>query len=378
MKSHVILLLLSLVSSMLIGQNLVLNPSFEELANSEMKGYASHKDLNENLLHWTSPTQATPDYHNAKPSILPEFQTELQPPATRTGEKMGGIHTYGYVSSTYCEKTTGGEIREYLQGTLSQPTVPGEAYFIRFWVRREQHSGATNNIGIVFLTEEIHNEGCYRLDLTPHFNEEDLMDAPSDVWQPITAKLTLQDTFRYFIIGNFFSNQQTQLPNIKSRDYHSYYYIDDVFISKVLTKEEIAALKAKRAMTNTASAMATSLAAAELNSPIPLEEVYFQTNSSALDPRSFLQLKELASWLKSSPSARILIKGHTDNRGNETYNQELSARRAASVAEYLRSQGAAEQQVDTRGYGSSLPKVQAGDAAALQANRRVEFEILSK
>ncbi|MEX1249814.1 MAG: OmpA family protein, partial [Hyphomonas sp.] len=83
-----------------------------------------------------------------------------------------------------------------------------------------------------------------------------------------------------------------------------------------------------------------------------------------------------ASFLAKQPDTRIQIAGHTDSRGADAYNRDLSARRAAAVATYLTSAGVDAGRIVSVGLGESVP-VSSNDTAAGRAiNRRVEVTIL--
>ena len=71
----------------------------------------------------------------------------------------------------------------------------------------------------------------------------------------------------------------------------------------------------------------------------------------------------------------ILIVGHTDSKGSESYNQDLSERRAGSAAAYLREQGLAPARLTTVGRGESEPVATNETAEGRQQNRRVEVAI---
>ena len=74
---------------------------------------------------------------------------------------------------------------------------------------------------------------------------------------------------------------------------------------------------------------------------------------------------------------RIQIEGHTDNQGDAAYNQQLSQRRAASVARYLVSQGVAPERILKKGFGATKPAESNATEAGRAANRRTECRILA-
>jgi outer membrane protein OmpA-like peptidoglycan-associated protein len=101
----------------------------------------------------------------------------------------------------------------------------------------------------------------------------------------------------------------------------------------------------------------------------------FKTNSSELEPATKANLSDLAGTLNKYDDTNILIEGHTDNTGEEPYNQRLSERRAAEVESYLVSQGVDGSRLTTRGYGEEQPLATNDSEAGRTSNRRVEVAI---
>jgi len=109
-----------------------------------------------------------------------------------------------------------------------------------------------------------------------------------------------------------------------------------------------------------------------------LERVYFDTGKAQIQKKSFDVLDQVASVMKARPSIkRLRIEGHTDDRGKDKPNLELSQRRAAAVREYLIKRGLESTRMVSRGYGESHPIGDNGTAAGRDINRRVEFHIIS-
>lgn len=73
----------------------------------------------------------------------------------------------------------------------------------------------------------------------------------------------------------------------------------------------------------------------------------------------------------------VAAAGHTDDRGGDSYNFDLSRRRAQSVVEYLNDSGIEPSRMDARGYGESQPMDSNSTAAGRERNRRVEFRVVS-
>ncbi|MDC7995466.1 OmpA family protein [Altibacter sp. HG106] len=104
--------------------------------------------------------------------------------------------------------------------------------------------------------------------------------------------------------------------------------------------------------------------------------ITFDYNSAQLKPEAYGILKQIAEAINSESNKKVLIVGHTDSDGSETYNQELSERRAESVKKALVSDfGVPEARLGTQGKGETVP-VASNDSAINKAkNRRTEFII---
>lgn len=101
----------------------------------------------------------------------------------------------------------------------------------------------------------------------------------------------------------------------------------------------------------------------------------FAFDSDQIQPTAGTNLTELASSLQKYPESQLLIVGHTDNVGDDSYNQSLSQRRANSAAAYLAAQGVARTRLATSGKGESEPVTTNETDAGRQTNRRVEVAI---
>ena len=110
-----------------------------------------------------------------------------------------------------------------------------------------------------------------------------------------------------------------------------------------------------------------------------LNNIYFKTNSSVLEPRSIIVLDEFTDFLKTNPDIKIEIYGHTDNIGNAQANLSLSNDRALSVRTQLLEKGIDEKRViNSKGFGSSKPIADNATEAGRAQNRRTEFVIVGK
>jgi len=107
-----------------------------------------------------------------------------------------------------------------------------------------------------------------------------------------------------------------------------------------------------------------------------LNNIFFDYDKATLRSESIAELDRLVSMLKNSPTLRIQISGHTDNRGSAEYNQNLSENRAKAVVDYLIEKGIDKKRLEYKGYGFVRPIADNNTDEGRQLNRRTEFEIL--
>lgn len=101
----------------------------------------------------------------------------------------------------------------------------------------------------------------------------------------------------------------------------------------------------------------------------------FGHDSDALSSDSRSKLNELGATLNKYPDTYILVEGHTDSSGSDSYNKRLSKRRAESVSQFLEQSNIKKSRIRTEWYGENQPKYPNDDPASMAKNRRVEFAI---
>ena len=109
---------------------------------------------------------------------------------------------------------------------------------------------------------------------------------------------------------------------------------------------------------------------------ITLNNIYFDQSSPVLRPESAPQLDELVAILQKNPTARIEIRGHTDNAGDFDLNVKLSRERCQAVVEYLKTKGISADRLESRGRGPLDPIAPNTSEENRKRNRRVEFVAL--
>lgn len=105
------------------------------------------------------------------------------------------------------------------------------------------------------------------------------------------------------------------------------------------------------------------------------EDVLFEYNRADLKPGAMRNLYPLMTFLREYPTRTLIIEGHTDSTGSDSYNLDLSQRRAAAVRDFLIINGISSDRVMARGYGESYPVATNDSEAGRLQNRRVEVVI---
>ncbi|ASY71259.1 cell envelope biogenesis protein OmpA [Sinorhizobium fredii USDA 205] len=109
-----------------------------------------------------------------------------------------------------------------------------------------------------------------------------------------------------------------------------------------------------------------------LNMP---SNITFATDRDQVIPPFYPTLDSVAIVLRKYNKTLIDVDGHTDSTGSASHNQDLSERRAASVANYLGSRGIDQRRISTMGYGMERPVASNSSEAGRAQNRRVEISI---
>lgn len=117
-------------------------------------------------------------------------------------------------------------------------------------------------------------------------------------------------------------------------------------------------------------------------SVIELPNIYYNFNDATLRPDGRKDLDLLVALMKQHPSIKVELASHTDARGKDSYNQQLSQRRADGVVDYLASQGVQRARLRPVGYGESEPRNKCRDGVTCTEqehgrNRRTEVRILT-
>lgn len=105
--------------------------------------------------------------------------------------------------------------------------------------------------------------------------------------------------------------------------------------------------------------------------------ILFDVNSNKVKPEGEANITKLADILKKYDDTEVLIEGHTDSSGEDKYNDELSVKRANSVAELVKQKGIENSRLNTKGYGEKQPIATNETTEGKAQNRRVDIAIMA-
>ncbi len=111
---------------------------------------------------------------------------------------------------------------------------------------------------------------------------------------------------------------------------------------------------------------------------VDLYGIYFDTDKATLKPESEGTLNQVLGLLKGNAALRLEIGGHTDSQAGDSYNLDLSKRRAQSVVKWLTDKGIAPARLAAEGFGETRPVADNETAAGRALNRRVEIRDITK
>jgi outer membrane protein OmpA-like peptidoglycan-associated protein len=108
---------------------------------------------------------------------------------------------------------------------------------------------------------------------------------------------------------------------------------------------------------------------------LTLGDVLFDTGKAELNPGAARNLDRLVQFLADHPDRLVQIDGFTDSIGTDSYNLDLSQRRADAVKSTLRMRGVDASRISSQGYGKAYPVASNTESGGRQLNRRVEVVI---
>lgn len=435
----VVLVLFS--NSMLLGQNLIQNYSFEEylICPENFTAWQANYDF---IPQWSYPTKGTPDYFNSCSKLEAGVPKNFAGFAeAKTGKAYVGIVLLG----------TQPDYREYIQAEITTPLVAGQKYCVSFsYMLAAKSQFTVNQLGLAFSAGKIKQEIQTNLNLKPHvaYNSSNYLKSNFQ-WDSICGVYTATGGERFIIIGNLENTANTRAKDVpdvhprftgKKKEY-CYVYIDDVVVRPIteckkcpcfvtdlqckvvesgnrvavetyggiepyqfswnvggngrkvnkskngyyvitITDATGCSVKDSILITNVTPIVNVSIEEKlnniEEGNSLVLENIFFEFNKSSLLPDSYVELQVLINFMLTSNARKIEISGHSDNVGSDEYNLKLSEARAKTVVEYLISKGISADRLEYKGYGSKNPIADNSTEEGRNKNRRVEFKLIQK
>ncbi|QLG47280.1 OmpA family protein [Costertonia aggregata] len=347
-----------------MGQNLVVNPSFED--HKSCPKFLSN--FSSDIKDWSTPSRGTTDYfHSCSENMgMPNNFNGFQ--KTKFGEAYAGL--YLYAPNDY---------REYIQAKLTKTLTKGVLYRVSFQISLAEASDyALKDIFVLFSDHilKIATDKTLSKSILARLRDVKTYLVPiaadkyygdSKKWTLVSFEYKAKGTERYMSIGNFKSNSRTRKvkpknigprPKRKQKGLVSYYYLDMVSIEKV--------------------AHETELVSYELDKPHIFKNVLFDFDAYTLSDVSKKEIKRVYEYLKNNTQFQICISGHTDDQGTIFYNASLARKRAKIVSDYLMELGLPRTRITWQGKGGAFPIADNTSEAGRKQNRRVEFVISQK
>lgn len=343
-------------------KNIIPNPSFEEYSGPPIGWFYNGNHYTSVMKYWSAATVTSPDVFGPKVRVPAHWAEKgFGEQSPRTGDSMSGITSYG------CDEGKP-HCREYIQIQMSEPLVIGQRYYVEMWVSHLPRSLQINNLGFYFSEKRISEITDKELGLVPQYSTEKIVEVDNGEWVRIAGRFIAATEAEFLVIGNFFPDSLTKhKANCEDNLPYSYYYIDDVLVKKVppilpipVKEDDLTKMELEEGML------------------VTLQNIHFEFDKWDLHPRSYVELKKLLQIMRANPGMVIELRGHTDDKGEDEYNYELSERRAQAVVKYLEKHGIGEHRTRHRGFGSSQPIAPNDTPEGRHENRRVEFLIIQK
>ncbi len=232
LKSIPTFLIALIFTAQLSAQNLIPNPSFENVTET-FCGIMNTSDFTTTIMDWNSPTDGTPDvYFTNVATSCYNFQpfSQYDGPIGLKGNQTPNSGTAMLGAGLF--SIDGLNQREYVQTQLSEPMVIGHAYEINYYVSLADFTEfQIEEIGIHFSTNQLSGNGSAPLSVSPQI-VSDIDLGNFDDWVLVTANFTADDNYEFMTIGNFNTDNNTNLfanPNASGEPgtYGAYYFFDD-------------------------------------------------------------------------------------------------------------------------------------------------------
>ncbi len=343
--SQIVFLFLAFINFSVKGQNLVKNPSFEENLRCPEK----FGSLDIDAKNWHKPTLGTTDYFSTCSTELPVEDNFIGSQKPYHGSAYAGM--YLYAPKDY---------REYITAELKKPLEKDKLYKVSFMVNlAENVEFAIKEFDVLLTKSKLSLNTSKHLDVR-YFNNNSNVNykriplkkylTDTDNWVEVSTTILAQGEESFLTLGNFNSDENTFKQEVKKASRKSaYYFIDMVSVSLIPSYNQ--------------------------NQIYVINDLLFDFDETNIEINYNQQLTDLVFFLKKNPKLNIHLYGHTDAMGTKEYNDDLSDKRAATVAKFLVKSGLNKNRITWKGFGFRKPVVSNEEEVLRSKNRRVEFMI---
>ncbi len=338
---------------MAFAQNLVPNPSFEDINDTIRRFVHYPSEFDSRVKDWTTVNTASPDL------ITPDFYARgITPSKAHSGVNMVAI-------VSVLKDSWGININfwgEYVGAKLKEDLIPKRTYHVEYWIRRAVEKNPTlskvekmnPNFGIHFYWDALKISEARMIHAEPQVKGDTTKVVTDGAWVKVSGYFTPQSKCNKISLGQFCPINEN--PIIME----GYYQIDDVLVEEL---RDFGIFDKKVKLTT--------------GTIIPLNDVQFETGTTKLsNEKSNKQLTELVTYLNMNPKIKVRVNGHTDFVGKKEANTTLSNNRAEFIATYIIQQGINKERIDWKGFGDESPIDNNKTKQGRARNRRVEFEVL--
>jgi outer membrane protein OmpA-like peptidoglycan-associated protein len=379
MKNKTLTFLMLFSTFVLTAQtNLVINGSFEKLD----KKVKSPGQI-ELATGWSSPTDNKADLF-VKDSKSEEINAENN---IYGGQSPDDGEVYaGFVAYSYKEA----QPRTYLQGKLSKPLEAGKSYCVKMFLTLGDLSKfGVNNIGIYLSKNPVSNKDLttYAIEPQVHHSQNRIFKE-SQIWESICQIYQAEGGEQYITIGNFKKYEDTKFEKVKRpRGFTSpqkpiaYFFIDNVSVisldslspSECVCEKQNIQRESKVVYHQDISIEEEEVKAAD---KIELIQIFYDRNQVNPKEDQLTKIDEIAELLKSNPSLKVEIQGHSDNVEKTKLSEDISIKRAKIIQQKLTEKGVSSGQITVKGYQDTAPANKSGTPEAMAQNRRVSFKVI--
>lgn len=270
---------------------------------------------------------------------------------------------------------------EYIQNQLKAPLKKDSLYCFSAYLKLSPASRfATNAFGFLLTDkpEDINTDELLSIKASKSLESQVLLFKTR--WMKVQCTYKAKGGEKWLVLGSFQNHKDLTLKGLPGVNQESYYYMDDVSLVPIDSKDDCDCNFADQREFHRDSSVdvpqISSFDSMEIGETLVLDNVNFENDKSELLPESFKTLYEVLVYLKSNASVSVEISGHTSSLGGYQHNVQLSMDRANAVKAFLTLNGIEPIRIATKGFGPDVPISDNNTLEGQHANRRVEFKLL--